>query len=1187
MVEKENKQEVKNTLKIIKENHLDFIYDLHLKGVDVGPSNIEELKKKGYIQEEALSKEDKKEIVTEAINKTVLQYKTDKNRNTDQQVDIIQSSEEFIPFELITSDELTQRKNEYGHIFEGRKEPIKREEWAPKSATDHERDFIDWIDSINKHGIKNKINYRKFNLYVQQAYTWLSENISLADFDDDDIREDYKQNELKRCDENNLYFLNKYIWYKEGNAKDGSGKLKYVARETHEVLCYLDDCGYSIIIAKGRQQAITTTIMSINCRDVIFKTNHFMKFITEDDKKAVEIFDDKLKYPYSQLPDWMRPIPQNERDNLFKIGYKSEKGKKEGVGSKIEVVVPKRTAVAGGAPQKVLIDEAGNIPILGEMIGNARPTMYFANPDTKKLEITRKVWVYGCVCAGTKVWTNDGKLISIENLKQSDGILGYNGNSVNKEPIIWMKPPAKKPCYKITTEAGNTIECSNDHPLMWGKNGWKTSGNKKFITFKRADEVKAGDQLMMSEEINVFGKKKMWHPRLIGLMIGDGSYGITSTCEIGGQDAEMHDYLINNFNVSENKSKRYVTDCGKEYRHFNVKGIRKKLRELNIFGQTCDQKRLPQNIHEYDKESLSELIGGYFDADGNVCYNEKRKVVRIVLTSSIFELLNEVKFQLMKFGIASSIHKENRGKEEKKLSVGQKDFIYRLYINSQYDVSKFNSEIKLLCKHKSDTIKKVLNRKQKVFGTIRDGVFSINENGKGAYFLGNNKMNGIRFNRVKSVEFIGEKDVYNLNAGETHTYIANGFITANTGGEMDKGGKSFETEYMAIKKDWDERKFNTCIVPLFFNWRCRMFATEEQREMERQVAYGKAENKSDPKGKQHITEFYQSWPDTLEDVFRTSAKTLLDSEYIENQLKRIREAKIKNGHLIHQSGYFEPVYDTTSPVEDDVDPFKITGAVFVPTSDNDVRTSVTIFLHPKKEWADRYYQGTDPIDTDTGLSDFASSIWDDYFNTTAAILHWRIADYPQVFRQSMLMGIYYDDIKKQGIRELLESNRGSAYYQYQKNKGFGKRAVLNYELPEYLQNRTTKNEGVGIDSHGDRTQQLVNLQYNMFKTYGENFFHEILFEQSKTFVCRISDPNKVTGKGGGTQTWGPQNKKYFKDDTLWSTTYSYICAKMCFQYIVPKNIEVLKSSYKIVSKLVRGKDNTLYRTEVRERVYND
>lgn len=1170
----------RNIPKIVRENQLDFLYKLYSEGVQIGSDNIEKLRAGGLLND-VLSKEPRRQVVTDHINKTVLNSNTALSKKADALIDIIEESgTKKTSFDVLTSTELEERRKSHGHVFEGREKPILRHELLPESTTDHKQDFVDWINSINTYGFVNRVNYRLFNLYCQQAYAWLQENKTSADFDDEDDREDFRQEELRRCDDNALYFLNKYVWYKEGDAEDQSGRIKYIAAPVHEFLAYMDDCGYSMGIAKGRQMAATTTIMSLNMRKVVFRQNYFTKFITEDDEKAIEIFEDKLKYAFGELPNWMRPDVLNERDNLFKTGKKEEqKGKKGGVGASIRLTVPKRTAIAGGSPQEVMIDETGNIKILGVMIGNARPTMLWYNPKTKKIEMKRRLVYWGCVCAGTKVWTNNGTLLNIEDLKQNQGILGYNGESVSKEPINWMKSPAKKPCYRITTTGGDTIECSNDHPLLWGKTGWKTSYNRKYVTFKKAQDVKIGDHLMMIGSVSVFGKQRIDYARLLGLMIGDGNYSLNSTPQMSVSEKEIGDYLKNNFNKETLSTKVYKTKIqknGTEFTSVGMKGFVKFLQKHKMHGQSKNLKRLPFDINSFDKKSVAELIGGYFDADGNVNYNKSKKIIRIVLTSTIPELLREVKSQLIKFGIGCTIAKENRN-QGKKISGGQKDHIYRLYINNQGDVLKFRKEIKLLCKHKQKVLDGILNIKSnwKSYGNVRAAEFVMGENGKGKHFLGNKNMINLKYKVIKNIEFIGEKEVYNLTAGTTHTYIANGFITANTGGEMEKGGKAFETEFMSLLRQWEENNFSSGIVPIFFDWRCRPGATQEDYDREKYVAYKKAENNQDPEAKKHITEFHQTWPNSLSDVFRASAKTLVDEEYIEAAITRINAAKKEHNFTLHQSGYFEPVFDLTKPMpEGSIVPYKIIGSEFIPTSDIDRRASTCIFMQPDHQWKKRYYSGIDPIDTNSGLSDFSNTIWDKYFKTCAAILSFRVPDYPQVFLQSLLLNLYYDPNEvKVGIKELIESNRGTSYYQFLVSMGYGNNCVLNYQLPLHLQNSSTINEGVGIDNKGARNNMLINYMFQLYSYYGKNVFHVIVFEQMKTFTCVISD--------GGKEMWGPINKKYFKDDTLWSSTFAYICGELCFPELVPTDTEKAKSKTKIVFKLVRGKDNKLKSTPVK------
>lgn len=772
----------------IRENQLDLLYELYSKGVEIGKDNLALLQNNGYIKADTPIPKSKEDTIRDVINENHLKFTSDRQREIEKNIDIITSDEKGDKIQILTSDELEERRKLYNHIFEGREKPIERTDWEPNSVTEHEQDFVDWIISINTLGFNRKIAYRKFSLYCQQAYQWLQENKIYTDFYDEEEREKFILEELRRCDENSLYFLNKYVYYKEGT--DESGRTKYIARPVHEFMAYLNDCGYSAAIAKGRQIAATTTLMALDVKDAIFKANHFMKFITEDVKKAEEIFEDKLKYPFSQLPPWMTPNVLNERDNLFKLGYKPEKGMKEGVGSKILVEAPKRTAVAGGAPQKVKIDEAGNISLLGIMIGNARPTMFWFNPKTGKMEMRRQLW-------------------------------------------------------------------------FWG-----------------------------------------------------------------------------------------------------------------------------------------------------------------------------------------------------------------------------------------------------------------------------------------------------------------------TGGELEKGGKAFETEFMAIYNAFITGNYTDGIVPIFLDWTCRAGITQEIYDNEKRVAY----SKDGPDRQKSITEFHQSYPSSLSDVFRTSAKTLADDEYIENAKRRIQDATRESSSQLVQNGYFEPIYDFTQPeLEGSDTPYKITGAEFIPTSDFDTRATVQIFMHPKSGWKNRYFQGTDPIDTDTGLSLMSSTIWDKYLKCPVAILNWRINDYKKVLLQTMLLGLYYDtEYVKNGVKELVESNRGTSYTQYKQSKGFDKEFVLNYQLPFAFQNKTTINEGIGIDNKGVRNDMIINRMHELITAFGDRIFFQVFFEQLKTFVCNISENGKAI--------WGPTNKKYFRDDVLFSVVFSYICAELCFPELEPQNVAQEKTRTRVVYKDVYDANYNLVRVAVKERV---
>lgn len=773
-----NKEVIK---KEVAENTLDYLFELHSKGIPISEDNLKLLEKKGYFKNDTplpkKEKEEKKDIIFE----TQLNFSSPKQKEIDKNIDIVFGD---IPdfSEFITTEEKESSPQEI--IFEGGR-TITQKDWLPESTTEHTQEFIDWVNHINNYGsVSNK--YKKFNLYVQQSNQWLEENSDYTQYQNRHDVDEYQQEELRRCAENTLYFLDKYVYYKEGD--DKSGKVKYKSYPAHKVMAYLNDAGYSFAIAKGRQIAATTTLMACDVKDAVFKRNYFMKFITEDQEKAEEIFEDKLKYVFSELPYWMRPNVANERDNLFRLGYKEEKGDRKGVNSTIRVVPPKRTAVAGGAPQKVKIDEAGNIGILGVMLSNQRPTMMKFNPKTGKLEMKRQ--------------------------------------------LIW-------------------------------------------------------------------------------------------------------------------------------------------------FG---------------------------------------------------------------------------------------------------------------------------------------------------------------------------------------------------TGGELDRGGKSFETEFVSLKSNWEEGNYSDCTIPIFFKWTFRPGANIIDYEREKNVAYSK---KDESERKKAIVEFHQSWPDTLADVFKSSAKTLIDEEAIRSHIKRIDEANAKHGRLC-KYGWFEPIYDVTQPTDENSDvPYKIIGANFVPSEGpEDSRNSVIIFMDPVPHWKNRYYQGTDPISTDTGTSNMGVGIWDKYFKTFPAVLNFRVRDVRYVFLQTMLLGIYYntDDTKKTCM-DLTENNIGQAYTQYKIYKGFSEQMVVNHELPDYLQNRSAINEGIGIDNKGIRNVSLINRMHELFSAYGEKIFIKQIFQQLDSFTCTIS----ATGK----EMWGPQNKKYFRDDILWGCLYAYICGELCFPDQIPTNLKEETKKTKIVYRLKYDKDFNLHRVPVR------
>ena len=606
----------------------------------------------------------------------------------------------------------------------------------------------------------------------------------------------------------------------------------------------------------------------------------------------------------------------------------------------------------------------------------------------------------------------------------------------------------------------------------------------------------------------------MWEPRFIGWLIGDGTYGLEHSPRLCNCDSEINNYVENKFTADTKKS--YITKDGRIYKELLIKNICPILRTLGIYGQTKNNKRLPTDIHSYNKKDICELLGGFFDTDGCVHYTKNKY---IDLTSSSYELLNEVRMLMQKLGIHVNI---KRIKANKETNPKDKNDWYVLYVSRSEDIIAFHKNISFFIGYKQERLNSVISflhaakRKTKLSKGIK----------------------GIRLERVIDVSPIGKKPVYNLTAGTTHTYIANGIVTHNTGGKMEKGRGEYEKEWYRILGLWDAKQYSNGFVPLFFDWHCRFDKVEYEKE--RSWYYGARAMKEDIDLETSKTQFHQHYPSNFKDMFLTTASTLVSRDILEGGIDRCRKMKPQPIY-----GYFEPVFNELDPMPPESDlPYRLVDARFVAIDDSDdfQKASVCIFQKPEVGWENRYWQGTDPIATETGHSKQASAIWDDYSKTFSAVVNFRRQhDHRYTFLQSLLLSLYYDTSTgiKQGVKELTEANNGTNYMDYREAKGYFNSVVFTSQLPSKVAGGARL---LGIDNKGIRAAGIIEYLTEVIRNYHDRIYIPIIFEQLTTFVIDLSK--------SGKEVWGPQNHLLHYDDTLFACAYAYIC-RMCHMNLHP------------------------------------
>ena len=324
-------------------------------------------------------------------------------------------------------------------------------------------------------------------------------------------------------------------------------------------------------------------------KEYLIKDGILNKFVDQ-----IDFCSENTPFPH------IRDLKDSLGDMHWKMGWK-EKGTTKSYGTLNEVLGvslkndPQRARGKRGS--LILWEEIGKFPGFLDAWKIARPSVEAGN----KAFGTMIAWgTGGCLTGDNMVWTNSGELIKIKDLTPEQGIIGFK-EGFNKEPVTYWQPPTEKECLLITTNSGRTLECSLDHPIYTAIQQ-KTSLNILKFDFKEAENLNIGDIIATIDNVNIWSDKELSHARTIGWLIGDGTYGQNQSTRISNCEEEIISFLENNYDCKTTIERE--TKLGKTYKEIRVKNFNKFLREIGIYGQTKTDKRLPNNIHGYSKESV-------------------------------------------------------------------------------------------------------------------------------------------------------------------------------------------------------------------------------------------------------------------------------------------------------------------------------------------------------------------------------------------------------------------------------------------------------------------------------------------------------------------------------------------------------------------------------------------------------
>lgn len=390
-----------------------------------------------------------------------------------------------------------------------------------------------------------------------------------------------------------------------------------------------------------------------------------------------------------------------------------------------------------------------------------------------------------CVCAGTKVFTSTGELRNIEDLQQSDGIIGWSQTSheIRPQTIPILIEPRQKECIEIELKTGQILRCSIDHPILssiTSRAPMKTINGERIGVrdwkFRHAGSLKVGDFVGLANNIDYWGTEILPHAYLVGLLIGNGSYTKGSSCRIISENPETWKFLEdNNLGIINHCDDNRPDKYSHEVRTYRIVDGMQLMRDLGIVYQSGSSKTLPKNIGKYTKQSICELIAGLYDTDGSISFNKDKKKQHIIaLYQSNKNLLTEIKIQLHKLGIFANIY-ERKAAVYKKKDGGliHSNKSYRLEISDISSIKNFYKNIHLNIKYKQTNLSSLYNSVQNIQSKEH------------------NDISGAKQSKIIRITKIGLQTVYNLQANNDHTYLANGIITHNTAQDAVLGSSFF------------------------------------------------------------------------------------------------------------------------------------------------------------------------------------------------------------------------------------------------------------------------------------------------------------------------------------------------------------------------------------------------------------
>ena len=421
-----------------------------------------------------------------------------------------------------------------------------------------------------------------------------------------------------------------------------------------------------------------------------------------------------------------------------------------------------------------------------------------------------------CLEAKSLIVINDGNLKTVEEIYKEK-----NGELLTLENNFKFKITAPsdfiddgiKPVFKVTTRLGREIETTITHPFLT-INGWK-----------KLDGIKVGEKIAVPRILKIFGKEDMreCEIKILAYLIGDGCLTKNSPEFTVEKNHLKKDFVeaVNAFgNIEAVQSNTANRAFSLRVRKFGGKKkipneLTEWLKSLEIWGCNSHTKFIPKEIFTLKKELLALFLNRLFSTDGCACILKSGQI-QLGYASVSEKIISQIQHLLLRFGVIASLKKRSIKYRDSRRNAFQLD------ITDARSIKTFAKEIGIYGKESIfDEFLQILESKN--YQTNKDLIpieiwkhlsavkgseswsslakraeikgYSNIHVGKRApsreklakfanvlddKYLKNLAESEIYWDEIVSIEYAGNKQVYDLTIPETHNFIANDICVHNT-----------------------------------------------------------------------------------------------------------------------------------------------------------------------------------------------------------------------------------------------------------------------------------------------------------------------------------------------------------------------------------------------------------------------